>query len=587
MNCPACNSANPSDAKFCGSCGRKLVEAQQQAAPDISSLYTVESDARVGPPPASTTGLAPGSVFAGRYEIKAQLGGPGGGEHYLARDRVAGTDVSLKLVSLDPRFGGDIRARFLREAATARDIRHPNIAAVYDVGESDGQGYFTMEALEGVSLRDWNRRRLTSGAELGMSSISAIIFAILDAIVTVHIRNLVRIDLKPANVVLLSDPSHPSVRLKLTDIGIPYIADGNDSAATGFGASPYRAPEALTAGGSELQPSADIYSVSMIFYELLTGVPLAGHWQAPSAGRKDVPPAIDILIQNGLSNNPRRRPQSVEEYRRALEQALGPVLREDPKPAPRPAPKPDPKPDPKPAPGPQVVVKTWPVPNFLVPILKTLNMPFAMIVIMIQNIVSWIEVLMFTTRPLPLGQKRAARGWLTALVSIVLIGIVGLGAWGVSTLIENGSGAILADAGGDVIEPSPVPKPEPSPQPLFDTRPEPQPEPEPPPPPRSQFAGFNGYWTDDFGDTWTANVDSLGRTQALATGGFFAGSQLVGAFNGRRFEFVVGNAYGTGAAVGTFDGGCHITYQTLDPYGSGRMVNANLHINHQPGAPCP
>jgi hypothetical protein len=125
-------------------------------------------------------------------------------------------------------------------------------------------------------------------------------------------------------------------------------------------------------------------------------------------------------------------------------------------------------------------------------------------------------------------------------------------------------------------------EPEPGPRPSVDPKPQPAP---PPPPP--QFARFNGYWTDDFGDTWAVSVDRAGRAQAIATGGVFAGSQLTGAFNGRQFEFAVGNAYGVGSAVGTFDGKCHITYQTLDPYGSGRMLNANLHINHQPGAPCP
>lgn len=584
MNCPACNSPNPSDARFCGNCGRQIVQPQKQAS-DLSSLYTVESDARAGPPPAPAAGLAPGSVFAGRYEIKGQVFGTGGGEHYLARDRVAGTDVSLKLVSLDPRHGGDTRGRFLREAAAARDIRHPNIAAVYDVGEGDGQAYFTMEALEGVSLRDWNRRRLSSGAELGMSSISAIIFAILDAINTVHIRNLVRIDLKPGNVMLLSDPANANARLKLTDVGVPYVAEGSDSAATGFGTSPYRAPEALTAAGSELQPSADLYSVSMIFYELLTGVPLAGHWQAPSTGRKDVPPAIDTLIQNGLSNNPRRRPQSVEEYRRTLEQALGSIVREDPKPAPRPEskpePKPQPKPEPTPAPGPGVVVETWPVPNFLVPILKMLNMPFVLIMMTVQNIVSWIEVMMFASSPLPFGEKRKARGWLTALVSIALIAIVGLGAWGAWALLDNRDATVVAN-----IDDAP-PKEDGDLDELAGAPPEVKPPPPEVPPP-SPYASFNGYWTDDFGDTWSVTVDNLGRAQAIATGGFFAGSQLAGAFNGRQFEFMVGNSYGTGGAVGMFDGGCHINYQTLDPYGSGRMLNAAFHVNHPAGAKvCP
>ncbi len=586
MICPACKSPNAADAKFCGTCGRQLVAAQVQAGPDLSSLYTVESDARASPSPSPAGGLAPGSVFAGRYEIKTQLADAIGADHYLAYDRTAGTDVSLKLVRLDPRLGGDVRGRFLKEAAAARDIRHPNIAAVYDVGESDGQAYFTMEALNGVSLRDWNRRRLTSGAELGMSSISAIIFAILDAIMSIHIRNLIRIDLKPANITLLSDPSQPDVRLKLTDVGVPYLSDAPDSTTTGIGGNPYRAPEALTAAGSDLQHSADIYSVSMIFYELLAGVPLAGHWQAPSTGRKDVPPAVDALIQNGLSNNPRRRPQSAEDYRKALSEALGTGYRNDPKPAPKP---PEPRPDPKPSPSPKVEVKTWPVPGFLVPVLKFLNMPFMAIVILVQNIVSWIEVLMFATRPLPFGKRKAVRTSLTvAVVAFLLVG-VSLAAWGVSALVGDTEAPAYAEredepvrplSGSDDDDPGGYRRNDPV---------EPENEPEPVTPVRtSRYAAMNGYWMDDFGDTWSVSVDELGRVQALATGGFFAGSQMSGAFVGDRFEFLVSNAFGTGGGVGTFDGQCHIRYQTLDPAGSGRMLNVALHINHPAGATvCP
>ncbi len=464
--------------------------------------------------------------------------------------------------------------RFVREAAAARDIRHPGIAAVYDVSESDGQAYFTTEVVGGVSLRDWNRRRLTSGSELGMSSISALIFTILDAITTIHIRKLVA-DVSAAKIMLLSDPAQPGIRIKLVDVGIPLLTAASETGATGFGANPYRAPEALTISGEALQPSADIYSVSMIFYELLTGVALAGHWQAPSADRKDVPPAVDALIQVGLSNAPRRRPQSAEEFCKQLEAALGEGV--DPKPGPKP--KPDRKPDPKPDPGPKVVVNTWKIPDFLAPILKTLNMPFAGIMLMIQSMVSWLEVLTFSGRPLQLATRKAVRGGLAVVVTLGLLALATVAVWGTLKLVHAGNA--VPD---DELDGGPTPRDrDVDPTPL----PPPPPRPPPPPPTRSPYAAFQGYWTDDFGDNWTVGIDRAGRVKAKATGGNFAGTQMIGTFNGSRFDFAFGNAYGTGQAVGAFDGGCHIQYQTLDPYGSGRMVNAQFHINHQPGAPCP
>jgi len=398
----------------------------------------------------------------------------------------------------------------------------------------------------------------------------------------------VRVDLKPSNIALLSDPAQPDIVLKLVDVGLPY-SDGEDTATTGFGASPYRAPEALTATGSDLSSAADIYSISMIFYELLAGVPLAGHWQAPSAGRSDVPAPIDQLIQDGLSNNPRRRPASIHAYREALNKVLA-GYRDDHKPVspprPRPGPGPAPTPAPTPEPGPSaVIVETWKVPDFLVPILKTINMPFVLIMMTLQNAVNWIELLIFSGRGYTLGQKRAARGWITAVVSVVLVAVIGLAVWG-GVAWYNGRETSVAQLDGP-------PPPEAPPQELRETPPRELDPPQQPPvqpvtPQRaSQFIDFNGYWTDDFGGAWTVQVNDRGETLGLATAGMFAGTEMAGVFSGQQFEFVVGNAFGAGAGNGRFDGGCHINYQTLDPYGSGQTVNAALHINHQPGAPCP
>jgi serine/threonine protein kinase len=586
VNCPACKSPVTAGDSFCGNCGRSLVAAEKAAAPDLSSLHTADSQVSPASVPQAQS-LSPGAVVANRYELIALIGSTGAIDTFLARDRLVDKDVSLKVLRPDPRLGGRMREQFVMAAAAARDIRHGNIAAIYDTGEADGVVYVSTEAVEGVTLRDWNRRRLSSGSELGMSSIVSIIFAILDAIMTIHIRKLVRVDLKPANVALLSDPAQSDVSLKLVDVGLPY-SDSADTATTGFGASPYRAPEALTAIGSDLSPSADVYSISMIFYELLAGVPLAGHWQAPSAGRSDVPAAIDQLIQDGLSNNPRRRP-SIQIYRDALHEALGAL---DPKPAPSPRPRPGPGPNPAPTPTPEpgpspdpIIVNTWKVPDFLVPILKTINMPFVLIMMTVQSFVSWIELLIFSGQGYTLGQKRAARGWITAVVSLVLVAVVGLAVWGGVTWYNNRD-VTVAQLDGP--PPTEAQSRDLLVTPPRELDPPPQRPVQPVTPVRaSQFAAFNGYWADDFGGAWTVQVNDRGEMRGMATAGMFAGTELAGAFSGRQFQFLVGNAYGTGGGAGLFDGGCHIDYQTLDPFGSGRLINAKLHINHPAGAPCP
>ena len=586
MNCSACQTAVSETDRFCGNCGRALV-ADRPAAADMSSLYTVDSGIRPAPSPPSSE-LAPGAIIANRYELRAALSSSGPTDTYLAHDRLTGSDVNLSILRPDLRFGGKMREGLLRDVAAARDIRHSNIAAVYDAGEADGVTYVSTEAVAGDTLREWNRQQLMSGAELGMTSISAIIFAILDAIMIIHIRKLVRVDLKPDNIVLLSDPAQPGFQLKLVDIGLPY-GQGADTAATGFAANPYRAPEAMTAAGSDLSPSADIYSISMIFYELITGVPMAGHWQAPSGGRSDVPAAIDQLIQDGLSNNPRRRPQSIQNFRDALQKALGdnPNPAPRPRPGPGPGPKPSPGPTPEPGPAPEpVIVDTWKVPDVLVPILKTINMPFVLIMMVVQNIVTWIELLAFSGRGYTIGQKRAARGWITAGVSLVLIAAIGVAVWGGLAWFNNREQSQLAGASGG--PDAPRPPLDDMPEPLVTpVRPDPEPHVPVQPTPVNPFAAFSGYWTDDFGGRWTVQVNDRGEAEGRATKGMFAGMELAGEFNGRDFDFAIGNAYSSGGGSGVFDGGCHINYQTLDPYGSGQLINAQLHINHQAGASCP
>ncbi|MDZ4761984.1 MAG: DUF805 domain-containing protein, partial [Alphaproteobacteria bacterium] len=140
-------------------------------------------------------------------------------------------------------------------------------------------------------------------------------------------------DLKPENVMMLSEPTDGGVRLKLLDFGIARAGGGADTGATSLGTRGYMAPEQITAPDAA-QPSADLYSLSVMFYELLVGVVPQGHWQPPSHGRGDVPSGIDDLVQKGLSNNPRSRPQTVADYLKALDGAIA----GRPKPPPGPPP---------------------------------------------------------------------------------------------------------------------------------------------------------------------------------------------------------------------------------------------------------
>ncbi len=538
-------------------------------------MRTVESGLSPAQQPAEAS-LAPGAVIADRYEIRAVAAGASGGlGAFLAHDRVTGADVVLKTApgAMAGAYGG--APAVMRAALAARNIRHPAVAAIYDAGETNGLVYFVTELVEGLSLRDWNRRLLGSGGQLGISPIYTLVMMLIEILIALNAQNAVSVDLKPANIMLLSDPAEPDVRIKLTGVGLPAAEEVTGGTGTGFGGDPYRAPEALTAGSAAPLQSASVYSLAMILYELLAGVPLSGHWRAPSEGRTDVSPALDQLIQTALSNNPRLRPQSLEAFRDALIKAAQTNPAPQPGGDPKPAPRNDPKPEPKPKP-----VKTWAVPDFLVPVLKAINMPLSGIIMLLQVIGGFIPMMSYGGR---VGAGPPRRGAAQAFAGLAVIAVVALAGWAAWTWMKDGGFSLIAqdetldgepqDDGADRmpnLEPDDLKTPEPEPV-----------------TPRSRFASFNGYWTDDFGGTWNVAADNSGAVQAVSVAGMLAGSQMAGAFSGQRFEFFVGNAYGSASAAGSFDGQCHINYQTLDPYGSGRMVNAVFHINHQPGAPCP
>lgn len=326
MKCPNCQSDLPADARFCGECGQAMKQlgrslAEPAPMPDLSGLRTIDDMETRSPRSEQQRVMQPGEVFAGRYEVSQLIGEGGMGVVYRAHDKLTEKDVALKLIRADRLAGKDAVKRLIREGVTSRDIRHPNVVAVYDVGDADGQPYMSMEFLAGQSLRSWNRQRLQSSSDCSMKTAANIVAEILAGLDAAHKAGVVHRDLKPENVMLTTPPNEQGAQLKILDFGVARAAGAGDTGATSLGTRGYMAPEQITAPDAA-QPSADLYSLSVMFYELLVGVVPQGHWQPPSGGRSDVPPAIDKLIERGLSNNPRVRPQSVAEYGQLLAEAM-------------------------------------------------------------------------------------------------------------------------------------------------------------------------------------------------------------------------------------------------------------------------
>jgi serine/threonine protein kinase len=351
MNCPNpnCRQPIPDGAVFCPNCGTKPsppVRVESGAA-TISGQQTV-APLRDHQAPA----LDAGSTFAERFAIVQKIGEGDDGLVYQATDTTTGQDVALKIFRLELASTDDSMRRLMAEASAARQIQHPNVVAVFDVAQWEGQPYMTMELVTGGNLRAWLVESVRGGAETPLASAAANIKGILSGLAEGHRRGLVHGDLKPENVLFAGDRGAAEPAIKLLDFG---VATGARVSARAGSARLYAAPEQATSDA--IGPSADLYAVTVIFYELLMEALPQARFEPVGKSRRDVPASIDAFIEKGLSARPRSRFQSVAEYRDALDRALAvapptpkPVVVPDP-PTPLPPPPPQPPP-PQPPAGP-------------------------------------------------------------------------------------------------------------------------------------------------------------------------------------------------------------------------------------------
>lgn len=320
-HCEFCGAKLPVDAAFCDNCG-KPVRSQGGAIDQVTpmtGLITPDPDQPTGRQSRAVPTLQSGQIFAERYTIDSVIGRGGMGVVYKALDKVSGKPVALKLINAANVGGERAIQRLIEEGVTARDIRHPNVVAVYDVGLSADQPFVAMEFLDGISLRSWHGRMMQRGTPVPLRVAARIIVEVLEGLRAAHDAKVIHRDLKPENIILLADPTETAAPLKLLDFGIARAAGNTMSAssATGLGTPDYMAPEQRT-NPDAVGPSADLYSISVMLYELLVGVVPGRHWQPPSGGRSDVPPEVDGLILKGMSDNRDMRPQTAEQFRKEL-----------------------------------------------------------------------------------------------------------------------------------------------------------------------------------------------------------------------------------------------------------------------------
>jgi len=200
-----------------------------------------------------------------RFEVLRILGKGGMGTVYLARDSRLERPVAVKVLHIEDLASDDRRARFLREARTAASIRHPNVATIYEVGESQGIPFIVMEYCEGETLAQRIRRRPLEAAEF-----LAIARQIAAGVAAAHDAGVIHRDLKSSNIIL-----EPSGQVKILDFGLAKAISGeivtsiDSTAGHFFGTLHYVSPE--QARGQPADERSDLFSLGVLFYQMASG----------------------------------------------------------------------------------------------------------------------------------------------------------------------------------------------------------------------------------------------------------------------------------------------------------------------------
>lgn len=215
--------------------------------------------------------LAPGSLFAERYRVHERCGSGGTGEVFRATDELANLEVGLKV--LFPASGRLRIERLRREVRILRTLEHPSVVKVHDIGEHEGLFFLVMDYLEGETLRE----RLVRQGPLPAEEARVFLCQVLDALSVAHAAGVVHRDLKPGNILLTRDRAVDNCstgqRAVLLDFGLARgTSDATVTRSGGFVGTPiYMAPEQLT--GRDVDPRADLYSLGIVLWEMLAGVP--------------------------------------------------------------------------------------------------------------------------------------------------------------------------------------------------------------------------------------------------------------------------------------------------------------------------
>lgn len=271
--------------------------------------------------------ITKGQRINDRYEVIRSIGEGGMANVYLGYDTILDRNVAIKVLRGDLSNDEKFVRRFQREALSASSLAHPNIVEMYDVGEDEGIYYIVMEYVEGKTLKQLLKKRGT----LTLSEAIDIMSQLTDGMAHAHDSYIIHRDLKPQNIMIKDDG-----QIKITDFGIAMALNSTQLTQTNsvMGSVHYLPPEQASGKGCTIK--SDIYSMGIIFYELLSGsLPFRGdnaveialkHMREPLPSLREensaIPQSIENIIRKATAKNPKNRYESARSMHEDLLTAL-------------------------------------------------------------------------------------------------------------------------------------------------------------------------------------------------------------------------------------------------------------------------
>ena len=313
----------------CGDDAALRAEVESLLAGAESSPWFLERpavDIAPKPPGESHEAALVGRTLS-HYQVLSLLGAGGMGEVYLARDPRLDRTVALKILPGELAADPDRMQRFTREAKAASALNHPNVATIYDVGESDGISFIVMEHVEGETLLARISRRMTPPEVVDIAVQAA------DALDLAHAKGITHRDIKPANLMLTHRGD-----VKVLDFGVAKVARSDEGSLNGdwtvepvtavgsvVGSAPYMSPEQIV--GGDVDSRSDVFSLGVVIYQMATGqLPFSGSTWAEMKDRilhaapetimrlnPDTPPELERITLKCLDKRTDGRYQSARE----------------------------------------------------------------------------------------------------------------------------------------------------------------------------------------------------------------------------------------------------------------------------------